>query len=358
MNFDIKTISSKQAESLGEYIFPPVLGSQGFSDYGFYIAIQDKELLGMAVIDPKPDMIEVLSLAVNPKYEGQGVATDLLRGALEKTMTLYDSDMAMDTIFYATFSSEFKCSAALAKILEKLGFEQFDTGAFQTVTVKQLKESENLNIPSVKEKVNKRIASNRIVPLKEMSKKSVSDFLYDLSEKKEVVDRLNSDNLDEDISLFTVDDGKITACILFEEMQEDIIQNVLVYQVPRNDIKKVELMYLLSAAASAIAEKYPADVEVSFLAANEASDKLLDNLFDSTKDSGKQLIYAMDFEAAMVMQGEERFHSDLHFQGITLENMVCKSCKHCQDSILECAKFYQKPDRVLDGEECSYFETK
>ena len=121
---------------------------------------------------------------------------------------------------------------------------------------------------------------------------------------------------------------------------------------------KADLLYLLSAAAAAIVKKYSDDIRVSFLITNEAAANLLNRLFDSTEESSNHLIYALDFDDAFILQGEERFHGNMELNEITLENMVCISCKHCEDSIFECAKYYQKPDRVVDGEDCDYFEAK
>ena len=55
---------------------------------------------------------------------------------------------------------------------------------------------------------------------------------------------------------------------------------------------------------------------------------------------------------------EERMTDNLGLKQLTEESMVCANCKHCEGNILSCAIYSQKPDAVLDGEECTRFETK
>lgn len=359
MDFEIKTISSKQAQNFSEYIFPPVLNLPGFSDFGFYIALHDKQLLGMVVVDLQADTPEILSVAVSPSYCNQGIATDLVQGVIEKVLELYDGEEDLsDKQFYVSFASELKYGAVLSKIFTKLGFEKIDSGNFFDITKKQLLENELINNPSIRKKVEHKIQNSEIVSLKNIAKHDAKVFLYKLSEEKEIMEKFSLDVLDEDTSFFRMSGGKIVSCILFKKVQDNTLNNLLVYQTPKNDLERGELLYLLSAASSAIVEKYSDDIRISFLITNEAADNLLNRLFESTKESSKFLIYALDFEDAFLLQGEERFHSDLVFNEISLANMVCNSCKYCEASVLECAKYYQKPDKVVDGEDCDYYEAK
>ncbi len=55
-------------------------------------------------------------------------------------------------------------------------------------------------------------------------------------------------------------------------------------------------------------------------------------------------------------QYEERMTDNPGLRQLTEENMVCAGCSHCEDNVLSCAIYAQKPDPVLDGQECSYFE--
>ena len=55
---------------------------------------------------------------------------------------------------------------------------------------------------------------------------------------------------------------------------------------------------------------------------------------------------------------EDRMTDNLGFKQLSEEGMVCAKCKYCEGNILSCAIFSQKPDAVLDGENCEHFEDK
>ena len=55
---------------------------------------------------------------------------------------------------------------------------------------------------------------------------------------------------------------------------------------------------------------------------------------------------------------EKRMTEKPGFKQLTEEGMVCANCKHCEGNVLSCAIYSQKPDAVLDGENCSRFEKK
>ena len=40
------------------------------------------------------------------------------------------------------------------------------------------------------------------------------------------------------------------------------------------------------------------------------------------------------------------------------EKMVCLGCRHCEEDVLSCAIYSQKPDAVIDGGECPRFDNK
>ena len=53
---------------------------------------------------------------------------------------------------------------------------------------------------------------------------------------------------------------------------------------------------------------------------------------------------------------EERMTEDLGLKEVTEENMQCAKCRHREGEALSCRIYAQKPDGVLDGEECRHFE--
>lgn len=54
----------------------------------------------------------------------------------------------------------------------------------------------------------------------------------------------------------------------------------------------------------------------------------------------------------------ERFSDDTGMHLLSEENMWCKACKHCQGNVLSCGIYSQKPDGVLEGDECHYYDER
>ena len=53
---------------------------------------------------------------------------------------------------------------------------------------------------------------------------------------------------------------------------------------------------------------------------------------------------------------EERMTDSLGLRELTEETMCCVNCRHREGEVLSCGVYAQKPDDVLDGEGCAYFE--
>ena len=74
---DFKILNETQARELPGFIRPDLL-EDDMSDYFFYIAEDERGILGMAVIDPVLTGPELLSIAVIPSALRTGVGTQLL----------------------------------------------------------------------------------------------------------------------------------------------------------------------------------------------------------------------------------------------------------------------------------------
>ena len=54
----------------------------------------------------------------------------------------------------------------------------------------------------------------------------------------------------------------------------------------------------------------------------------------------------------------ERFTDNTGMHILTEEKMWCNSCRFCEDNVLSCGIYAQKPDAVMDGDECPYYDPK
>ena len=363
MDYQIFSITSEQALSFRRFMLPTVANSLQFPEYAFYLAVAEegtKQIpLGILVADPKKYDPEILSIGVGKEYTRQGIGTALLRYGVEDLITLYrPEELEEPNHFLADFPVSEEREKAIAGVFEKAGFTLSGEGNFYEVTKQMLQQSEVLLQPSVKDKTEKFRKQERILSLKEVPKQKLKEFSYFLSEKEKLIPGILPELLDEDVSFLALDqEGNVTSCILFAKEDKGVLTNTFVYQSPRDDLSKSELIYLLAAAAGAVEEKFGEKVTLSFLTTGETSEKLLRKLFPEAKKDGAFLVYELDFDEAFRILGEERFHSDLAFDQFSLENMACRDCKHCQkNSTLECGKYLQKPDGVLNGGECPLFE--
>ena len=358
MDYRICPILAKQAENFKEFMNPALADPRKMAGYAYYIAITPENgFLGMLVADPKKVDPEILSVAVSPRYEGRGIATDLVHFAVENILGLFpEEDLDVPNRFLVEAPLDEKNGKALTRVLEKNGF-QMENGGYYRVPVGDLKKNKFLHEKSVEEKIKEEKASGTLVSLADLPRTTLKEFIAEVSLKQDLIPGLIVDELDEDLSYFELSPaGEVTACILFCKENQKVIRNLWLYQSPKNGLAGSSLMMVLSAAATAASYKYMDNVELSFLTSNDTSDKLLKKIFPDAKSDGVFLFAELDFEDALREIGKARLYSQPGFCPVENASLVCTHCKYRRSNVLECDKYLQKPSGVLDGGECPYFE--
>ncbi len=347
----IEVLSAAQARDFTDFMLPSVTDSPDFDEYAFYAYVEDDVFQGILVADPTEYEPEILSIGVSEKYQRNGVATKLLRFAVLKLTEDFDAEYDAPNHIVARFPSDPETSEIVKNIFIDCRFNLAEEGAFFETTIKGIADSEILHENSVKKVLDEK--KLEITSLAAVDKQLVKAFGTELAQTG-VFPAVNPEDYDEDVSFFLLDNDRIIGCILFDKQEDDFICNSLVYLSPEHGARQ-DLIYILAASARALEKKFPSDFKVIFLAINDVSDKLIAKILPDAKKNESALYFELPFETAKEMTIEER-DGNMSTEIVSEENMVCSKCKFCQNMVLECQKYYQKPDAVLDGGKCEEFE--
>ena len=356
MNIRFEAIGPGDAQINKEFIFPWVVNSKDFEDYFFYAAIADDKLAGILVADPRVYEPEILSIGISKEFEGQGIGTALLEYAIYDMLENYDEEVDKENTFIAQVYGEPERIKAVKKVFENNGFNAYEEGMFYETAVSKLKDHPHIQTPSVLKRLCSEEGLEAFRSLKNTDKKLINAFGNYLVEN-EIFSGINIDELDEDITFFGIKDGEIAACILFAKESGGIVQNCFLFNREESTSSSKNLLYLFSASAKAIQEKFPEDTKLNFYIGNKNTKGLVEKLFPDAKPKEAAIRFELPF-ANLFTDSDNRFTDDIEFNPIDNESLVCKNCKYCTASIISCEKYLQKPDAVLDGEECKLFSSK
>ena len=347
---NIEVMSSLQAREFKDFIMPAVLEDDRFDKYTFYAGIEDERLCGILVCDPVITAPEILSVGVSNEYTGRHIATELINYAIIDIISSYsEEELSFPNRIGAMVMVGDTDVSAICHILDNCGFVLANEDSYYEVTGDMLRDNKYIDSPMV----TKKMKDMEFVALKDINGRMLKVFLNELYNKVNMKN-IDINELDGDVSYFGVVDGKIVSCILFAKESEGYIYNQYLYQSPEIGLSE-RLIYLIAKSAEAVREKYPEDITLSFLTLNETSEKLIKKIFDGARKTGalRNYEFAFGYDENAI---DVRMSEDLSFEPVTEKNMVCCGCKFTSGNVLECKRFVQKPDDVLDGGECRLFE--
>ncbi len=118
MNMKIYNVTGEQANALEPLVMPDVWALEEREEFWYFVAIEEgKQILGVAVVDPINPVAELLSIAVVPTMERQGIATALLLHGKEVLEAEAFEGLAM------TMGLEQKDWEIMDGLMKKSGFE-------------------------------------------------------------------------------------------------------------------------------------------------------------------------------------------------------------------------------------------
>ena len=357
MNFRIEKIDRDLASSFSEFILPAVLKDEDFDLFTFYGAISGNTLCGILVSDIREFDPEILSFGVSPEYENNGIAKGLLSHALYDLFSYFDRD-AVEGIPNQVSARVVEKAGKLGKmdhILSGFGFEPVDKGEFCEISIKDIKTNEYVQHPKILKKLNKPGRKTRYLSLKDMPHAPIHAFSNKLIEQN-LFPGIAIEDLDEDLTIFGMRDNEISLCILFLKENQGVVQNNFLYQMKMDGMGAIELLYLMSMSATCAINKFPEDTRLSFWLNTDITRKIMEYMFPEAVCAEEAISYELPF-TTLQKRRESKFTDDLAFNLLTSENSICAKCKHCMaDKVMECEKYYQKPDSVFEGSECELYE--
>ena len=350
MDFQIKVMSSKDALLNEDYILPYVYKNRDFDRFVCYGAFADDFLVGVLVMDPKIYEPEILSLGVSHERKRQGFGKALLEYAVYDTLSEYDeAEGELGNRFICSVLGKPDNTAGIRAVVEHCGFNPYEDGYFYEIEVGDIKNNPHIQDDSA-------IPKDTFLPLKKVDPKILHEYRNHLT-GNEILPGLDPDDLDEDISIFEVKNGKIVAGMAFAKEDKGVVQNLFLNIEDDSANMAQDLRCIISAVAGAAIRKFPESAKISFWTGNENTKGLLTRLFPDAKEKQRLTKYELKFEDLLV-DPDDRFTDTIEFTPISNDRMVCANCSHCTKDILSCNIFQQKPDSVFDGENCKYFEAR
>lgn len=346
---DFKILKETQARELPGFIRPDLL-EDDMSDYFFYIAEDERGILGMAVIDPVLTGPELLSIAVIPSALRTGVGTQLLiyvKRDLERMLGMQEKGFDTYALF-ALMTPAMAQEKALTGFLKSNLFFEAERNSIYQFCIHDLLSSNLLGR-------GKTGSDYKVMPLKAVSNTQLAVFSTELDNMGRFAD-YDYESMDRDISMFVIEGKRIIGCALFTRVEEKLLDNEWIYM--ENAVTRPQvLIAMLNASFEEAEDIMPEKSEVAFVIESREGEKLLKSLMPNAKPTDEIISMATPLYPADPAI-EERMTSDLGMRMITEEIMVCKNCRQSEGDVLSCALYSKKPEAVLDGEDCPHFTGK
>lgn len=219
---------------------------------------------GAICLYPDEYELEITSFFVSPEYRGRGAGKFLLD---ESKRIFGKKDMEFDIEFLLYGKEE----ENLALFLEHYGFTYADP------------EDEVMEIMVVdleKTKLNDKEGEGE--PFASISKQILSAAEKDAQSQDAVLPAggLMSENIEKDISIGMVREGKLESYLVFEKVSKGILLLSALYTKDNNPTTSLHMM---EAATNRILDKYPGYVKIIIQPVNEKAMRMITNVYDEAK---------------------------------------------------------------------------
>ncbi len=270
------------AKEYKEFYLPELEDDPLFDEYYYYAALDGDDLVGLAVLDPTTAGARLVSIGVSPKYQRQGIGSELIA--------------RIDVMLkerYEVMSRNSEVNFTVSEILDPDKWEGLD--GFLTYCGFTLSESRVIikahakditEIPGISNSLNKVkreciVSLNNIsdITLREFSGKCVDENLFP---------HINKSDYDGDTSLFYVEDGHVVACILNSVSEDNIYDNEWVY-LSSHEHNKIVLPALILTSVQIGCRK--GGSEFTILPVSDIGIKLADKLIPNHQKEKEIRVY-------------------------------------------------------------------
>ncbi|MCR5486285.1 MAG: GNAT family N-acetyltransferase [Lachnospiraceae bacterium] len=345
---EYRKISPDAAREAKGYLMPEVQDHPDFEELLFYGAVkEDGGLTGLLAIDPDVEDAQILSIGMSPEYCRKGYGSELLRFAMRDLVSLI-GEASLDFLpLRASFRGEASGEDPLGRFLVQNGFFPESQCPAYCIPLSVMAKA-----PMLKEAMERKTLSG-VLPLKEAPDYAVN-ALSARCRKDGLYPGISRAGLDEEISMCYLPDREIEGCVLFEKEMEGTLQNTWMY-VSEEASGKMVFPMMLSEALKQALKSCPEDTGVSILAAEEESRELLEKIFPGEEPVSEYLTYIRILSAGRESLPEA---DDPVFEEVTEEGMCCRDCALSKGQVFSCGKYKRKPDAVINGEGCLYYEVR
>lgn len=341
-----QNLRPEDATRFEDYILPYVRDLSQRANFWYFVALDEMQVAGMAVVDPTDEVATLLSVGIAPQYQRQGVATELV---LYANMMLREAGIPRLSVTYTGGESQL---APIHDLFTKMGFEaKNEATGFFTTTLGAAAQGKELA------KVLGRPAHKGVLLLSEATE----------LEKRHLSKRLLEEGLYTDLDWSIVDpkistfhrnsEGQIDAIFAMENREGKLVHNSYTYVAPEAKPSFL-LLYLFAEAIRHGQTYFPPELPVTFACINQQSERLLRGIVPTLSQSLVQVEYEVGVDQIKDPKHIPNYENPDGFRPdrLTLEDLCCKDCIFATAEFSSCQLYTKKAGTVLYGGACDDYE--
>ena len=259
-------LDKNKADVYKDYLTPEAYSRRNEDSVFYYGAICEEKIVGVAAF-VADDESELLSVSVSPKWQKQEIGSELVDGIVD--MVKECGSTMIEAILVVQDNEEEE--------------EEHLVGGF---TLKDINNND-----MIKKIIDKKLPE-QVKSLSQVSDIEARNFGSSLM-KRGVYSGWEAGKFNEHISSVYIESGRISACLLFSDEGDDLNLE-FAYVDPKNNNQLI-LLYLIANAYLKAESEYAQDTEISTLAMNETSERLLEKLIGDDLKTDRLIRYTIRF---------------------------------------------------------------
>ena len=184
----------------------------------------------------------------------------------------------------------FRRGHAPRKVIEKM----YGEGVFYETKVGDIDNNRHIQNPNVITKVQKKSGRETFRSLKNTNRSLINVFGNRLARNRSFPG-IFPDELDEDLTTFGIEKGRITSCMLFSKEADGIVRNRFLYREKTNRRDGMSLLKLLTRVSTVALEKLSPSTRLSFFTGNGNTKAIVLKIFPDAVPMQEYIVYELPF---------------------------------------------------------------
>lgn len=260
-----------------DYLTPEAYSRRNEESVFYYGAICEEKIVGVAAFVADNES-ELLSVSVSPKWQKQEIGSELVDGIVD--MVKECGSTMLETILFVHDGEE----EGVDKFLWRCGFNEEEEHLVGGFTLKDIKNNDAIK------KIMEKKLPEQVKSLSQVSDIKARDFGKGLM-KKGVYSGWETGKYNEHLSSVYIESGRISACILLSDEGDDL--NLEFAYVDPNNHNQLTLLYLIANSILKAESEYAEDTEISTVAVNKTSERLLQKLLGNKLKTNRLIRYTI-----------------------------------------------------------------